>query len=109
MTDRLSTRDLDAALAVIRTASAADGDHPFVLPVLVQLAQLVPADQAWYFEYYMIGDDTYLPAETRTVHVVKEHGAGLDWKGDEITSVLESWPLHDSRHSVTSTALRFSD
>ena len=51
MSAKLSTKDLDAALAVIRTASASDGDHPFELPVIEQLTQLVPADQAGYFEY----------------------------------------------------------
>ena len=32
MTAKLTTKDLDAALAVIRAASVADGDHPFELP-----------------------------------------------------------------------------
>jgi DNA-binding CsgD family transcriptional regulator len=109
MTDNLSAKDLDAALAVIRAAAAADGDHPFELPVIEQLARLVPSDQAGYFEYRMHGVDTYLPETTKDVHLVKEHGAELDWDGDEIKSVLASWPLHDSHHSVTSTALRFSD
>jgi DNA-binding CsgD family transcriptional regulator len=109
MTAKLSAKDLDAALAVIRTASAADGEHPFELPVIEQLAKLVPADQAGYFEYRMFGKDTYAPAATRDVHLVKEQGAELDWASEEIRLVLASWPLHDSRHSVTSTALRFSD
>jgi hypothetical protein len=46
MTATLSTKDLDAALAVIRAATAADGDHPFELPVIERLTQLVPADCA---------------------------------------------------------------
>jgi DNA-binding CsgD family transcriptional regulator len=109
MSAKLSTKDLDAALAVIRTASAADGDHPFELPVIEQLTQLVPADQAGYFEYRMYDTDAYLPSTTRDVHLVKEPGAELDWHSDEICAALPAWPLHDSRHCLTTTALRFSD
>lgn len=109
MSAKLSTKDLDAALAVIRTASASDGDHPFELPVIEQLTQLVPADQAGYFEYRMYDTDAYLPSTTRDVHLVKEPGAELDWHSDEICAALPAWPLHDSRHCLTTTALRFSD
>ena len=106
MSAKLSTKDLDAALAVIRTASASDGDHPFELPVIEQLTQLVPADQAGYFEYRMYDTDAYLPSTTRDVHLVKEPGAELDWHSDEICAALPAWPLHDSRHCLTTTALR---
>jgi DNA-binding CsgD family transcriptional regulator len=108
MTAQLTTKDLDAALAVIRAAAVADGDHPFELPVIEQLSRLVPADRAGYFEYRMWGDP-YLPATTRNVHLVKEPGSEVDWHTDEIRAALPSWPLHDSRHCLTTSALRFSD
>jgi hypothetical protein len=72
MATKLSTKDLDAALAVIRAASASDGSHPFELPVIEQLTQLVPADQAGYFEYRMFAVDAYSPKTTRNIHLVKE-------------------------------------
>lgn len=109
MTAKLSTKDLDAALAVIRAASSADGHHPFELPVIEQLTRLVPADQAGYFEYRMAAVDIYAPTATIDIHLVKEPGAELDWTSDEICAVLPSWPLHDSHHCTTATALRFSD
>jgi len=108
MTTRLTTKDLDAALAVIRAAAAADGDHPFELPVIEHLSRLVPADHAGYFEYRMWGDP-YIPATTRNVHLVKEPGSEVDWHTDEIQAALSSWPLHDSHHCLTTSALRFSD
>jgi DNA-binding CsgD family transcriptional regulator len=109
MTATLSTKDLDAALAVIRTASTTDGNHPFELPVIEQLTRLVPADQAGYFEYRTFVADAYLPATTQNVHLVKEPGADLDWYSDDVCSALPAWPLHDSHHALTTTALRFSD
>jgi len=108
MTGKLSAKDLDAALGVIRAASTADGSHPFELPVIEELTKLVPADQTGYFEYRMWADP-YLPATTRDVHLVKEPGAELDWHSDEICSLLSEWPLHDSHHALSTTALRFSD
>jgi DNA-binding CsgD family transcriptional regulator len=108
MTAQLSTKDLDAALSVIRAGAAADGDHPFELPVIEQLSRLVPADHAGYFEYRMWGVP-YLPATTRNVHLVKEPGSEVEWQNDEIQAALPSWPLHDSRHCLTTGALRFSD
>ena len=109
MATKLSTKDFDAALAVIRAASAADGSHPFELPVIEQLAQLVPADQAGYFEYRMVDVDAYSPTTTRDVHLVKEPGAELDWYSEEVCAALSAWPLHDSHRCLTTTALRFSD
>ncbi len=108
MTAQLSPKDLDAALAVIRAAAAADGDHPFELPVIEHLARLVPADHAGYFEYRMWGDP-YLPATTRDVHLVKEPGSEVAWHTDEVEAALPSWPLHDSQHCLRTGALRFSD
>jgi DNA-binding CsgD family transcriptional regulator len=108
MATKLSTKDLDAALGLIRAASASDGSHPFELPVIEQLTQLVPADQAGYFEYRMFAVDAYSPATTRNVHLVKEPGAELDWRSEEVCEALSAWPLHDS-HNLTTTALRFSD
>jgi len=109
MTARLSTKDLDAALAVIRAASATDGNHPFEHPMLEQLTQLVPADQAGYFEYRVCEVDTQEPATTRNVYLVEDPGAAVDWETEEIESALASWPLNDSDHVLTTTALRFSD
>jgi DNA-binding CsgD family transcriptional regulator len=106
MTANLSSKDLDAALAVIRAAAAADGDHPFELPVIEHLARLVPADHAGYFEYRMWGEP-YVPATTRDVHLVKEPGSEVGWQTDEVEAALPFWPLHDSHR--TTTALRFSD
>ena len=108
MTANLSAKDLDAALAVIRTASSTDGSHPFELPVIEELTKLIPADQAGYFEYRMWGTASH-PHQTRNVHLVKEPGAELDWHSEEICSVLPEWPLRDSHATMTTTALRFSD
>ncbi|MGN6798435.1 MAG: helix-turn-helix domain-containing protein [Gaiellaceae bacterium] len=106
MTAQLTTKDLDAALAVVRAAAAADGIHPFELPVIEHLARLVPADHAGYFEYRIWGEP-YRPETTCDVHLVKEPGSEVDWFGDEIQAALLSWPLHDMHRRPE--ALRFSD
>lgn len=108
MTVNLSAKDLDAALAVIRAASTADGDHPFEMPVIEELTKLIPADQAGYFEYRMRADP-HRPHATEDTHLVREPGVELDWHSDEICSVLPDWPLRDSHETMTTTALRFSD
>ena len=108
MTANLSAKDLDAALAVIRAASTADGDHPFEMPVIEELTKLIPADQAGYFEYRVWADPDR-PHATADTHLVKEPGVELDWHSDEICSVLPDWPLRDSHDTMTTTALRFSD
>jgi len=106
----LGARDVDAVLGLISEAAAADGDHPFELPLIDRLAGLVPADQAGYFEYRIASANAYSPATTVNVHIVKQRrGEDISWNHDEITEVLPSWPLHDSRGSRTSHATRFSD
>lgn len=77
--------------------------------MLEQLTQLVPADQAGYFEYRVCEVDTHVPATTRNVYLVEDRGATLDWQSEEVESAIASWPLHDSHHVLTTTALRFSD
>jgi DNA-binding CsgD family transcriptional regulator len=107
MTARLDTKDLDAGLAVIRAASVADGDHPFELPVIEQLAELVPDDQVGYFEYRIVAR---CEPSVNLHHVeLVPGGVGIDFSREEVWPLLPVWPLADSRRLLTTSALRFSD
>jgi DNA-binding CsgD family transcriptional regulator len=107
MSAKLSIRDLDAALAVIRAASAADGDHPFELPVIDQLTQLVPADQAGYFEYRIVEEC----GPGQDIHIVKQAACAgeVDFRDEEVGTAASEWALRDSLRVLTTSAVRFSD
>ncbi len=101
---RLGVADVDAVLGIVAEAAAAQGEHPFELPLVDRLAKLVPADQAGYYEYRVHTGWT-----TVDLHIVKQPWHELDWSREEVTAAWPFWPLHDRLHQHTTTAVRFSD
>jgi DNA-binding CsgD family transcriptional regulator len=90
---RLGTADLDGALRVVREAAVAEGEQPFELPVVQQLATLVPADRAGYVEYRK--PDPCCGVRPNIYEADTQPMNDVDWDACGMGPVIESWPLYD--------------
>ena len=102
----LRERDLDGALSLVAEASVYDGSVPFSLEVIEQLRGLVPADRAGYFEYHAGGT-----AHGETTSILVEtpgEAAPIEWD-EAVLAIGDTWPLADTPHKHSATALLLSD
>lgn len=103
MSASLAERDVDGVLSVLGLAASMNGPQPFELPVVERLVELVPADNAGYWEYEVDGD-------VRTFFVQDCDDECVGWEpNDQWTSLLPWWPLRDDRLTPLGTATFFSD
>lgn len=108
---RLAERDVDGVLSVLGEASCTDGAQPFELPVLQRLLELVPADDAGYWEYangrsiFQGGRNRFFVSQS-----VRQEGFGSEhWQRVARKELSAWWPLHDDRLRLMETAARLSD
>jgi DNA-binding CsgD family transcriptional regulator len=100
---RFSQRELRGALEVVQLASSAENGDAFPEPLLEQLAALVPADQAGYYEWdhRALLPPTVaveLPAVTTPAEVAEARAA-----------YCSTYPLSVLRRSAETRALKISD
>jgi DNA-binding CsgD family transcriptional regulator len=96
---KLSHRDLDRVLGVVREAAPADGGQPFELAVIERLLELVPADRAGYYEYEGGGGQNRFLSEKPS----------YDFRWPGTSPLVLSWPLNDWRLASRKTPAIFSD
>lgn len=106
----LAERDVDGVLSVLGEATAADGPQPFALPVVQRLVELIPADDAGYWEY----EDGRSPSNGGRnqffVQQSERHEFNPDhWERIASSDLLSRWPLHDDRLRLLGTAVLLSD
>jgi len=95
---KLSSHDLDGALAFVGEAAASGESGPFALPVVEQLLRLVPAERAGYYECGNEDERAEVAVQT----------AYLEWDWDLARAARPSWPLRDPQ-SPPSAAVILSD
>jgi DNA-binding CsgD family transcriptional regulator len=104
MSASLAERDVDGVLSVLGLAASMDGSEPFELPVIERLVELIPADDAGYWEYGDDGDAFFVsvcPCDPQ---------AWEYWREAKVNGFLDDWwPLHDDRLRPLGTATFFSD
>jgi DNA-binding CsgD family transcriptional regulator len=105
----LAGRDLDRILGFVQEAAATDGDEPFGLATIDRLAQLVPADQAGYYEYDIRPNHARTGAynDTWPPHEVKQPGPDVTFT-EEVQQAWWRWPLNDIENRRRARARRFS-
>ena len=107
---RLTSTDLDRALAVVAEASAADGRQPFDAPVVSGLRALIPADHVGYFEFSGGGlaagaGNTFFADEPIGAPAID----WTDWCEDALSATIDSWTLKDEYVSTSDRPLKLSD
>jgi hypothetical protein len=104
MSASLAERDVDGVLSVLGLAASMDGSEPFELSVIERLVELIPADDAGYWEYGDDGDAFFVsvcPCDPQ---------AWEYWREAKVNGFLDDWwPLHDDRLRPLGTATFFSD
>lgn len=105
----LAGRDFDRILTFVREAATTDGDEPFVLATIDRLSQLVPADQAGYYEYPIRPNHARTGAYNNTwpPFEVKQPGPDVTFT-DEVQEAWWEWPLNDIDNRQRARARRFS-
>jgi DNA-binding CsgD family transcriptional regulator len=109
----LAQRDVDGVLSVLAEATAADGAQPFDLSVVRRLVELIPADDAGYWEY----EDARSPSNggrnlffvRRCADYPESEFSSEMWEHVASKGLLRRWPLHDDRLRLLGTAARLSD
>lgn len=106
----LAERDVDGVLSILGEASSTDGAQPFELPVVQRLVELIPADDAGYWEY----EDGRAPNQGgRNLFFVQQaERDGFDnehWQRVAADGLLRWWPLHDDHLRPLGTATLLSD
>lgn len=104
----LAGRDFGRILSFVREAAATDSDEPFGLATIDRLAQLVPADQAGYYEYDIRPNHARTGAFNAAMPLeVKQSGPDVPW-ADDIQEAWWRWPLNDIENRHRAKARRFS-
>jgi len=100
-------RDFDRILSFVREAATTDVDEPFGLATIDRLAQLVPADQAGYYEYGIRADHARTgPFNAALPLEVKQSGPDVPW-AEDIQEAWWHWPLNDIENRHRANARRF--
>ena len=107
----LAERDVDGVLSVLSEATSTDGVQPFANSVVRRLVELIPADDAGYWEY----EDGRSPSDGgRNLFFVRQCARYPEfnpkmWQDVASRGLLRWWPLHDDRLRLVGTAVRLSD
>jgi DNA-binding CsgD family transcriptional regulator len=97
----IAERDVDGVLAVVAEAALVEDAHPFGLPVVERLLNVVPAERGGYFE-------AGVPAHGRgALYAVQT--VDLMWDVNAFLAAEPTYPLRDACSASATTAVKLSD